>query len=91
MKRSTPLISLLPPLGLLSACAQPAELAPADRVTPLSEIAEITFNDLPGTLQDAEQVIARKADEHGASYYRILRMDEQAHQPGWYASAILYL
>lgn len=57
----------------------------------LSEIAEITLNNLSGSPQDVEQLIAQKADEHGASYYRILRMEEQAHQPGWRASAILYL
>ncbi|CAI0888386.1 YdgH/BhsA/McbA family protein [Serratia entomophila] len=91
MKRSTALTSLLLSMGLVSAGAQSAELAPADRVTPLSEIAEITLKDLPGSLQEAEQVIARTADEHGASYYRILRMEEQTHQPGWHASAILYL
>jgi hypothetical protein len=91
MKRSTTLTSLLLSVGLLSASAQSAELAPADRVTPLSEIAEITLNNLPACPQAVEQVIARKADEHGASYYRILSMEEQAHQPGWRASAIFYL
>ena len=79
MKRSTALTSLLLSVGLLSTGAQSAELAPADRVTPLSEIAEITFNDLPGSPQEAEQAIARTAGQHGASYYRILRMEEQAH------------
>lgn len=82
---------LLLSVGLLSTGAQSAELAPADRVTPLSEIAEITFNDLPGSPQEAEQAIARTAGQHGASYYRILRMEEQAHPLGWRASAILYL
>ncbi|OKP49505.1 hypothetical protein A8A12_14885 [Serratia marcescens] len=91
MKRSTALTSLLLSMGLLSTGAQSAELAPADRVTPLSEIAEITFNDLPGSPQEAELAIARTADQHGASYYRILSMEEQAHPPGWRASAILYL
>ncbi len=91
MKRSTALTSLLLSVGLLSTGAQSAELAPADRVTPLSEIAEITFNDLPGSPQEAEQAIARTAGQHGASYYRILRMEEQAHPLGWRASAILYL
>lgn len=86
MKRSTALTSLLLSMGLLSTGAQSA-----DRVTPLSEIAEITFNDLPGSPQEAELAIARTADQHGASYYRILRMEEQAHPLGWRASAILYL
>lgn len=71
-------------MGLLSAGAPSA-----DHVTPSSEIAETTLNDPPGTLQDAGQIIARKAYEHGASYYRILRMNEQAHQFSWQASAIL--
>jgi hypothetical protein len=61
MKRSTALTSLLLSMGLLSTGAQSAELAPADRVTPLSEIAEITFNDLPGSPQEAELAIARTA------------------------------
>ena len=91
MTRSAALTALLLSMGLLSASAQSAELAPADRVTPLSEIAEITLNNLSGSPQDVEQLIAQQADEHGASYYRILRMEEQAHQPGWRASAILYL
>jgi len=91
MTRSAALTALLLSMGLLSASAQSAALAPADRVTPLSEIAEITLNNLSGSPQDVEQLIARKADEHGASYYRILKMEEQAHQPGWRASAILYL
>lgn len=91
MKRSAALTTLLLSVGLLTVSAQSAELAPADRVTPLSEIAKITLNNLSGSPQDVEQVIARKADEHGASYYRILQMEEQAHQPGWRASAIFYL
>ncbi|WP_199635609.1 DUF1471 domain-containing protein [Serratia sp. PAMC26656] len=91
MKRSAALTTLLLSVGLLTVSAQSAELAPADRVTPLSEIAQITLNNLSGSPQDVEQVIARKADEHGASYYRILHMEEQAHQPGWRASAIFYL
>ena len=81
MKRSTALTSLLLSVGLLSTGAQSAELAPA----------EITFNDLPGSPQEAEQAIARTAGQHGASYYRILRMEEQAHPLGSRASAILYL
>lgn len=91
MKRSAALTALLLSVGLLNVSAKSAELAPADRVTPLSEIAQITLNNLSGSPQDVEQVIARKADEHGASYYRILQMEEQAHQPGWRASAIFYL
>ncbi|MDN5451530.1 MAG: DUF1471 domain-containing protein, partial [Enterobacterales bacterium] len=39
---------------------------------------------------DVERVIALKADEQGASYYRILTMDENTPQHTWHVTAALY-
>ncbi len=67
MKRSLALNSLLLSTGMLNTTAQPAEFASADCVTGLNEIGLISVNNVSGSLQDVERVIALKADEQGAS------------------------
>jgi hypothetical protein len=47
-------------------------------------------NDISGSQQDVERVIALKADEQGASWYRIIRMQEDIHVDRWRVQAILY-
>ncbi|WP_097162724.1 DUF1471 family protease activator YjfN [Enterobacter sp. CC120223-11] len=77
-------------LGFSSTTAQSAEFASADCVTGLNEIGLISVNNISGTLQDVEYVIARKADEQGASWYRIIQMYEEQHADNWRVQAILY-
>ena len=70
--------------------AQSAEFASADCVTGLNEIGLISVENMAGSPQDVEQMIALKADEQGASWYRITQMYED-HPPGnWRAEVILY-
>lgn len=90
MKRTLALSSLLLSAGLLSTTAQPADFASADCVTGLNEIGLISVNDISGSQQDVERVIALKADEQGASWYRIIRMQEDVHVDRWQVQAILY-
>ena len=90
MKRSLALSSLLLSAGLLSTTAQSAEYASADCVTGLNEIGLISVNDISGSQQDVERVIALKADEQGASWYRIIQMQEDIHVDRWRVQAILY-
>lgn len=72
------------------AAAQSAEFASADCVTGLNEIGLISVDNIAGSPQDIEYMIARKADEQGASWYRIIQMYED-HPPGnWRVQAILY-
>ena len=74
MKRSLALTSLLLSAGLMSTTAQSAEFASADCVTGLNEIGLISVTNISGSPQDVERVIALKADEQGASWYRIVQM-----------------
>ncbi|AMO50883.1 MULTISPECIES: DUF1471 family protease activator YjfN [Kosakonia] len=90
MKRSLALNSLLLSTGMLNTTAQPAEFASADCVTGLNEIGLISVNNVSGSLQDVERVIALKADEQGASWYRIVRMQEDQQVDNWRVQAILY-
>ena len=90
MKRSLALKSLLLSTGLLRTSAQPAEFASADCVTGLNEIGLISVNNVSGSPQDVERVIALKADEQGASWYRIIKMQEENHVNNWRVQAILY-
>ncbi|KGB02454.1 hypothetical protein DR73_3584 [Enterobacteriaceae bacterium ATCC 29904] len=90
MKRTLALSSLLLSAGLLSTTAQSADFASADCVTGLNEIGLISVNDISGSQQDVERVIALKADEQGASWYRIIRMQEDVHVDRWQVQAILY-
>ncbi|MEG1212252.1 MAG: DUF1471 family protease activator YjfN [Leclercia sp.] len=90
MKRSLALTSLLLSAGLVSTTAQSAEFASADCVTGLNEIGLISVNDLSGSPQDVERLIALKADEQGASWYRIIKMQEDNHVDRWRVQAILY-
>lgn len=90
MKRSLALTSLLLSAGLVSTTAQSAEFACADRVTGLNEIGLISVSNVPGSAQDAERVIALKADEQGASWYRIIQMYEESRADNWRVQAILY-
>lgn len=90
MKRTLALSSLLLSAGLLSTTAQSADFASADCVTGLNEIGLISVNDISGSQQDVERVIALKADEQGASWYRIIRMQEDVHIDRWQVQAILY-
>lgn len=90
MKRSLALNSLLLSTGMLNTTAQPAEFASADCVTGLNEIGLISVDNVSGSLQDVERIIALKADEQGASWYRIIRMQEQKQVDYWQVQAILY-
>jgi hypothetical protein len=90
MKRSLALTSLLLSAGLVSTVAQSAEFASADCVTGLNEIGLISVSDISGSPQDVERMVALKADEQGASWYRIIKMQEDNHVDRWRVQAILY-
>ncbi|HBZ0077628.1 TPA: DUF1471 domain-containing protein [Klebsiella pneumoniae] len=61
-----------------------------DCVTGLNEIGLISVTNLSGSQQDVEHAIARKADEQGASWYRIIQMYEEQQPDSWRVQAILY-
>ncbi|WP_435928038.1 DUF1471 domain-containing protein [Dryocola sp. BD613] len=90
MKRSLALTTLLLSVGLITTAAQSAEDVAADRVTGLNEIGLISVNGIAGSVQDVEKMIALKADEQGAAYYRIIQMQENHQADSWRAQAILY-
>jgi hypothetical protein len=56
----------------------------------LNEIGLISVTNLSGSQQDVEHAIARKADEQGASWYRIIQMYEEQQPDSWRVQAILY-
>ncbi|HHA1518766.1 DUF1471 family protease activator YjfN [Enterobacter bugandensis] len=91
MKRTLALTSLLLSAGLVSTTAQSAEFASADCVTGLNEIGQISVNNILGSPQDVERIVALKADEQGASWYRIIQMQEDNHIDQWRVQAILYV
>lgn len=70
--------------------AQSAEFASADCVTGLNEIGLISVENIAGSPQDVEQMIALKANEQGASWYRIIQMYEDPPPGNWCAEVILY-
>lgn len=90
MKQSLALTSLLLSVGLITTSAQSAENASADRVTGLNEIGTISVNEVVGSPQEVERIIAWKADEQGASYYRIVQMHETTRADSWQVQAIIY-
>lgn len=68
-----------------SATAQSAEFASADCVTGLNEIGQISVSNISGDPQDVERIVALKADEQGASWYRIITMyEDQQPETGAY-------
>lgn len=75
---------------LSQTTAQSAEFASADCVTGLNEIGLISVNNISGSQQDVEHAIALKADEQGASWYRIIQMYEEQDPNNWRVQAILY-
>ncbi|VTO29970.1 membrane protein [Klebsiella pneumoniae] len=83
MKRSFTLSSLLLTAATANTSAQSAEFASADCVTGLNEIGLISVTNLSGSQQDVEHAIARKADEQGASWYRIIQMYEEQQPDSW--------
>ncbi|EBD0955700.1 DUF1471 domain-containing protein [Salmonella enterica] len=90
MKQELALSSLLLSAGLVSTTAQSAEFASADCVTGLNEIGLISVSNVAGNPQDVERIIALKADEQGASWYRIIQMYEEQQSDNWRVQAILY-
>ncbi|WP_031521589.1 DUF1471 family protease activator YjfN [Siccibacter colletis] len=90
MKRSLALTTLLLSVGLITTSAQSADRACADRVTGLNEIGLISVNNIFGSAQDVERIIALKADEQGASWYRIVQMQENHNPDNWRVQAIIY-
>jgi len=90
MKRSLALTTLLLSVGLITTSAQSADHACADRVTGLNEIGLISVNNIFGSAQDVERIIALKADEQGASWYRIVQMQENHNPDNWRVQAIIY-
>lgn len=90
MKQSLALSSPRLATGLMDTTAQSAEFASADCVTGLNEIGLISVRNIPGDPQDVERVVALKADEQGASWYRIIQMYEEQQPDNWRVQAILY-
>jgi hypothetical protein len=90
MKRSFTLPALLLTTATANPSAQSAEFASADCVTGLNEIGLISVNNIAGSQQDVERAIAVKADEQGASWYRIVQMYEDQQPDNWRVQAILY-
>ncbi|MCU9737384.1 DUF1471 family protease activator YjfN, partial [Escherichia coli] len=75
---------------LASATAQSAEFASADCATGLNVIGQISVSNISGDPQDVERIVALKADEQVASWYRTITMYED-HQPDMCpVQAILY-
>lgn len=87
MKQELALSSLLLSAGLVSTTAQSAEFASADCVTGLNEIGLISVSNVAGNPQDVERIIALKADEQGASWYRIIQMYEEQQSDNWRVQA----
>lgn len=73
MKRSLALTSLLLSAGLISTSAQSAEEVNADRVTGLNEIGVISVNDISGTPQEIEKVIAIKRTNRARRIIELFR------------------
>ena len=90
MKQTLALSSLLLSAGLVGTTAQSAEFASADCVTGLNEIGQISVSNISGDPQDVERIVALKADEQGASWYRIITMYEDQQPDNWRVQAILY-
>lgn len=90
MNRSPVLTTLLLSIGLISATAQSAENVNADLTTGLNQVGVISVQGVVGEPHDVERLIALKADEQGASYYRILSMNENMPQHTWHVTAALY-
>ena len=90
MKRTFTLPSLMLTTVTANTSAQSAEFASADCVTGLNEIGLICVNNISGSQQDVEHAIAVQADEQGASWYRIVQMQEDHHVNHWRVQAILY-
>ena len=59
-------------------------------VTGLNEIGQISVSNISGDPQDVERIVALKADEQGASWYRIITMYEDQQPDNWRVQAILY-
>ena len=90
MKRNFSLPSLMLTTVTANTSAQSAEFASADCVTGLNEIGLICVNNISGSQHDVEHAIALQADEQGASWYRIVQMQEDHHVNHWRVQAILY-
>lgn len=90
MKRSFAMTSLLLSAGLINTTAQSAEFVSADRVTGFNEIGVFSLHGLNGSPQDIERIVALKADEHGASFYRITQLQEDLNANNWNVQAIFY-
>ena len=56
----------------------------------LNEIGQISVSNISGDPQDVERIVALKADEQGASWYRIITMYEDQQPDNWRVQAILY-
>lgn len=90
MKRSLSLTSLMLSLGLITTSARSAEAVNADLTTGLNEIGTLSVSEITGSIQDVERLIAWQADQHGAAWYRIIKMQQNHRADSWQAQAILY-
>ena len=90
MKRSFALTSLLLSAGLINTTAQSAENVCADQVTGFNEIGVLSLHGLSGSPQDIERIVALTADEQGASFYRIIQLEENNSADDWSVQAIFY-
>lgn len=77
-------------IGLITTAARPAEEASADCVTGLNEIGTISVNAVSDSPEEVGYIVAQKADERGASWYRIVCMQESPRLNSWCVQAIIY-
>lgn len=82
--------SLLLSEQFATPAARPAEEVAADCVTGLNEMGFLSFTMPDREIQDLDRVVACKADEQGAAYYRIIRVQEDTPPTGWHVQAIIY-
>ncbi|AFJ48620.1 hypothetical protein EBL_c35650 [Shimwellia blattae DSM 4481 = NBRC 105725] len=90
MKRSSALTSLLRAAGLIHTTAQSAENVCADQVTGFNEIGVFSLHGLSGSPQEIERIVALTADRQGASFYRIIQLEENSSANAWSVQAIFY-
>lgn len=70
--------------------ARSADEARADYATGFNEIGTISLHAASENPQDIEQLVAQKANEQSASWYRIVCIQQNTGLSGWRVQAIIY-
>ncbi|QKJ88167.1 DUF1471 domain-containing protein [Paramixta manurensis] len=90
MKIKLPAVAAVALFALSSFTAMAATEVDAQQAQNLNPIGDVSVSGVRGSIDDATRHLARKADEMGATHYRVIGVENPGDSSLWSGSAEIY-